>query len=87
MNNFDSVVMGAIELAQAEALKRKNSELTEHHLLWGLISNPASVSSKHLKGEKKVIKGLLDQLPTLERVNLNEIKPSSKFSEWLTLAS
>ncbi|MBU2644099.1 AAA family ATPase [bacterium] len=87
MNNFDSVVMGAIELAQAEALKRKNSELTEHHLLWGLISNPASVSSKHLKGEKKVLKGLLDQLPTLERVNLNEIKPSSKFSEWLTLAS
>lgn len=87
MNNFDSVIMGSIELAQAEALKRKHSELTEHHLLWGLINNPATVSSKHLKGEKKVIKGLLDQLPTLEHINLKEIKPSSKLSEWLTLAS
>jgi len=87
MNNFDSTVMGAIELAQAEALKRKNSELTEHHLLWGLINNPASVSSKHLKGEKKVIKGLLDQLPVLDHVDLKQIRPSSKFSEWLTLAS
>lgn len=87
MNNFDSVVMGAIELAQAEALKRKNSELTEHHLLWGLIGNPASVSSKHLKGEKKLIQGLLDQMPMLEKVDLKEIRPSSKFSEWMTLAS
>ncbi len=87
MNNFDSVVMAAIELAQAEALKNKNSELTEHHLLWGLINNPASVSSKHLKGEKKVIKGLLEQLPVLEQINLKEIRPSARFSEWLTLAS
>ena len=87
MNNFDSVVMGAIEMAQAEALKRRNSELTEHHLLWGLINNPATVSSKHLKSEKKVIKGLLDQLPVLDHVNLAEIKPSAKLSEWLTLAS
>ncbi len=87
MNNFDSVVMGAIELAQAEALNRKNSELTEHHLLWGLINNPASVSSKHLKGEKKVIKGLLEQLPVLDQVNLKDIRPSATFSEWMTLAS
>jgi len=87
MNNFDSVVMAAIELAQAEALRNKNSELTEHHLLWGLINNPASVSSKHLKGEKKVIKGLLEQLPVLEQVNLKEIRPSATFSEWLTLSS
>ncbi|MBT4264623.1 MAG: AAA domain-containing protein [Deltaproteobacteria bacterium] len=87
MNNFDAVVMGSIEMAQAEALKRRNSELTEHHLLWGLINNPGTVSSKHLKGEKKVIKALLDQLPVLEQVNLSEIKPSPKLSEWLTLAS
>jgi ATP-dependent Clp protease ATP-binding subunit ClpB len=87
MNNFDSVVMGAIELAQAEALKRKNSELTEHHLLWGLLNNPGSVVSKRLKGEKKVVKGVLDQLPTLDRVELSSIRPSSKLSEWLTLAS
>ena len=87
MNNFDSNVMGSIELAQAEALKRKHSELTEHHLLWGLIKNPSTVSSKHLKGELKVIKGLLDQLPVLDKVSLSEIRPSPKLSEWFTLAS
>ncbi|MCP4753114.1 MAG: AAA domain-containing protein [Proteobacteria bacterium] len=87
MNNFDSVVMGSIEMAQAEALKRKNSELSEHHLLWGLLNNPATVSSKRMKEEKKVVKGVLDNLPVLDQVSMPEIKPSSKFSEWLTLAS
>lgn len=87
MNNFDTNVMGSIELAQAEALKRKNNELTEYHLLWGLIKNPATVSSKKLKEELKVIKGLLDGLPTLDHISLKDIKPSSKLSEWFTLAS
>ena len=87
MNNFDSMVIGAIELAQAEALKRKNSELTEFHLLWGLLKNPATVVSKGLKGEKKTIKGMLDQLPVLDYVSLADLKPSSKLSEWFTLAS
>lgn len=87
MNNFDSIVMGSIELAQAEALKRKNNELTEFHFLWGLIKNPASIASKALKGEKKIIIGLLDELPTLNNISLKDIKPSSRLSEWLTLAS
>lgn len=87
MNNFDSIVLGAIDLAQAEALKRKNNELTEFHLLWGLLNNPQTIVSKRLKGEKKLIKGLLDQLPTVEKLTLHEIKPSSKLSEWFTLAS
>ena len=87
MNNFDPIVSGSIELAQAEALTRKNSEITEFHLLWGLIKNPATQASKALKEESKVIKGLLDQLPTAEKISLAEIKPSTLFSEWLTLAS
>ncbi|MBU2510924.1 AAA family ATPase [bacterium] len=87
MNNFDSTVLASIELAQAEALKRKNSELTEMHLLWGLVKNPSSVSSKHLKEDLKLVKGLLDQLPTMERISLADIRPSSKLSEWFTLAS
>ena len=87
MNNFDSTVMGSIDLAQAEALKRKHSELTEIHLLWGLINNPATIASKHLKGEKKVLKGLLAEFPTLERVSLADIIPSPKLQEWFTLAS
>ncbi len=87
MNNFDSIVLGSIELAQAEALKRKNNELTEFHFLWGLIKNPASIASKALKGEKKIIIGLLDEQPTLNNISLKDIKPSSRLSEWLTLAS
>ncbi len=87
MNNFDSNVIASLELAQAEALKRKHNELTEYHLLWGLIKNPATVSSKHLKGELKILKGLLDQQPTLDKVTLADIRPSPKLSEWFTLAS
>ncbi len=87
MNNFDTTVLGSIELAQAEALKRKNNELTEFHLLWGLIQNPATIASKRLKGEKKVLKGLLDQLPIIDQLSLSEIRPSTKLSEWFTLAS
>ncbi len=87
MNNFDSNVIASVELAQAEALKRKHSELTEYHLLWGLIKNPSTVSAKHLKGELKVLKGLLDQLPVLDSVSLAEIRPSPKLSEWFTLSS
>ncbi|MBU3916307.1 ATP-dependent Clp protease ATP-binding subunit, partial [bacterium] len=87
MNNFDSIVLGSIELAQAEALKRKNSELTEFHMLWGLIKNPATIASKKLKEEKKVLIGLLDKLPTLKKVSLQDIRPSANLSEWFTLAS
>ncbi len=87
MYNFDAIVTGSIELAQAEAIKRKNNELTEFHLLWGLIKNPQTISAKHLKGELKVLKGLLDQLPTLEKLEFDQIHTSSKLSEWFTLAS
>ncbi|MCP4295304.1 MAG: AAA domain-containing protein [Proteobacteria bacterium] len=87
MNNFDPVVLGSIDLAQAEALKRKNNELTEFHLLWGLIHNPNTVSSKHLKKEKKVLKGLLANLPVMENLNMVDIRPSSRLQEWFTLSS
>lgn len=87
MNNFDSIVAGALDIAQTEALKRKHSELTEFHLMWGLIHHPQSVSAKSLKGEKKLLKGLLEQLPVLDQISMDQLKPSAKFSEWVTLAS
>ncbi len=87
MNSFDRIVAGSIELAQSEALKRKNNELTEFHLLWGLLNNPATVASKRLKEEKKVVKGLLDRLPTVKEIALAEMRTSAKLSEWFTLAS
>ncbi|MBT4526922.1 MAG: AAA domain-containing protein [Deltaproteobacteria bacterium] len=87
MNNFDPIVTGSIELAQTEAIKRKHNELTEYHLLWGLIKNPNTIASKQLKSEKKILIGLLDQLPTVGKISLSEIKPSPNLSEWFTLAS
>ena len=79
MNQFDPIVTGAFELAQTEALRRKNNSLTPHHLLWGLIRNPKSVTSKNLQTEKKIIEGVLDQEPTMEhqlhvRVEMYSIK-------------
>tara|TARA_R110000868_G_scaffold61524_5_gene187004 strand:- start:3662 stop:6028 length:2367 start_codon:yes stop_codon:yes gene_type:complete len=87
MNKFDSIVAGALDIAQTEALKRKNSELFPIHLLWGLISNPQSFSARALKTYKADLKKLLDQLPTIGKSSADQLRPSSKFSEWLTYAS
>ncbi|MBH47855.1 MAG: ATP-dependent chaperone ClpB [Halobacteriovorax sp.] len=87
MNKFDSIVAGALDIAQTEALKRKNSELFPIHLLWGLISNPQSFSARAFKTYKADLKKLLDQLPTIGKSSADQLRPSSKFSEWLTYAS
>jgi ATP-dependent Clp protease ATP-binding subunit ClpB len=39
MNKFDQIVLGSLDIAQSEALKRKNTELFPEHLLLGLILN------------------------------------------------
>ena len=87
MNKFDSVVTGALDIAQTEALKRKNSELTPEHVLLGLISNPVSFASRELKNYKKEIENRLNQLNTILDIRIDQIRPSSELSEWLTLAS
>jgi hypothetical protein len=40
MNNFDAIVMSAMEIAHTSAVERENPELSEFHLLYRLISNP-----------------------------------------------
>lgn len=88
MNNFDQIVAGALDIAQTEALKRKNTELFPAHLLWGLLSNPASYSSRSLKDYKNLIKNDLSNLPTgKEKVDISNLRANPKFSEWMTLAS
>lgn len=88
MNKFDSIVAGALDIAQTEALKRKNSELHATHLLWGLISNPQSFSSRAFKSHKKDVSKMLELLPTVSgALDANNLRPSGKFSEWLTYAS
>ena len=88
MNNFDSVVMGAVDIAQNEALIRKNTELSPPHLLWGLVNNPASYCSRALKNQQHEIKQLLDALPcSSNKITLDQIRASGPFSEWITKAS
>ncbi|KAK3604178.1 hypothetical protein CHS0354_001986 [Potamilus streckersoni] len=87
MHNFDNIIRGALDLSHAEALKRKNPELTETHLLYGMIMNPQSTASKYLKGEIKVLEGLLDKLPRDPSVTMEKLRPNYKFQEWMTLAS
>ncbi len=88
MNKFDSIVSGSLDIAQTEALKRKNSELLPIHLLYGLTKNPQSFSSRAFKNYKKEISKLLDNSATLSTtVSVDQLKASPKFSEWLTYAS
>ena len=88
MNNFDSIVEGSLAIAQEEAIKRKNSELHPEHLLFGLIKNPQSFSSRSLKKYAKDLSLLIDQLPySKNKIEIQNLKASSKMSEWLTFAS
>lgn len=88
MNNFDSVTEGSLSIAQAELQKRKNTELTSAHLLFGLIKNPATFSSKKLKKHLKEVEQLLEQIPTASsKIDIQKVRPDSKLSEWLTFSS
>ncbi|MBF0366710.1 MAG: AAA family ATPase [Oligoflexia bacterium] len=89
MYQFDTVVRGAFDVAQAELLKRKNLELSCEHLFYGLLKNPASFASKALKSYLKEVTTALDKLPTTTAKNQNfeSIRPHYKCAEWITKAS
>lgn len=88
MNKFDQVVLGSLDIAQSEALKRKNTELAPEHLLYGLVANKSSYASKAMKENLKEIESAMEKLPkTTGQLSIDNIRPSSKLSEWLTLAS
>jgi len=88
MNKFDQVVLGSLDIAQSEAIRRKNTELFPEHLLLGLILNKSSYASKVMSNNVKEVEGLLERLPrTSGNVAIDNIRPSAKLQEWLTLAS
>lgn len=88
MNKFDPIVEGSIAIAQSEALKRKNTEITPYHLILGLINNPQSYSSRGLKKYKSQAENLIKALPTTTaKADLDSLRASTKLSEWLTYAS
>ncbi|AUN97496.1 AAA family ATPase [Bacteriovorax stolpii] len=88
MNKFDSIVEGSLAIAQSEALKRKHIELTPYHLILGLMNNPQSFSNRALKKYSKDLEKLLDTVPTTKnKIEMENLRASSKLSEWLTYAS
>ncbi len=88
MNKFDQVVLGSLDIAQSEALKRKNTELSPEHLLLGLVLNRSSYASKALKDNLKEIEDLLGKLPRSSgQLSLENLRTSPKLQEWITLAS
>lgn len=88
MNKFDQVVLGSLDIAQSDALKRKNTELFPEHLLLGLILNKSSYASKAMKDNQKEVEALLANLPrTSGQISIDNIRTSSRLQEWITLAS
>lgn len=88
MNKFDSIVEGSLAIAQSEALKRKNTELMPEHLIYGLMNNPQSFSARALKKYSKDLEVLLKAIPTTKnKLEMDQLRPGNKFSEWLTYAS
>jgi ATP-dependent Clp protease ATP-binding subunit ClpB len=88
MKNFEAVVAGSLDIAQTEAIKRNNTELSAEHLLWGLISNPNSYSSKTLQKYKTQAEEILNKLPRAEApVGFENLRSSGSLSQWLTMAS
>ena len=87
MNNFDQIVAGSLNIASSKAIELKNTELTPAHLLYGLISNPASASSKTIGDQILQVEDLLKLLPVSnEALSADQIRPSGSLSSWLTQA-
>lgn len=88
MNKFNQIVEGSLAIAQSEALKRKCAEFYPELLMLGLINNPQSYSSRALKKYKKDLEKIIDVLPTTaKKIEMENLRPHSKLSEWLTYAS
>jgi ATP-dependent Clp protease ATP-binding subunit ClpB len=88
MNKFDSIVAGALDIAQSEALEQGHTELQPEHLLFGLIQNPSSFSSKSLKKYKKDIEARFKKFAkSTGQMSFENLRPSNQFSSWLTYAS
>ncbi len=88
MNKFNEIVEGSIAIAQSEALKRRCSEFYPELLLLGLINNPQSFSARSLKKYKKDLENIISSLPTTtQKLEMENLRPHTKLSEWLTYAS
>lgn len=88
MNKFDSIVLGSLDIAQTKALNEKNTQLAAEHLLYGLVKNPASFSSRSIKKHLSEIEQLINILPkSSSAIEIENLRMNSKLQQWLTQAS
>lgn len=88
MNRFDQIVLSSLDIAQTEALKRRHFEITPYHLAFGLMANPNSRTSRMAGDQKPLLEKQFSKLAVSQNpVKIDQIRPSSEFNEWLTLAS
>ncbi|BDA78042.1 chaperone protein ClpB [Leptospira kobayashii] len=87
MKQFDSIVQGALDIAQTEAIRRKNPEITPAHLIWGFLSHPSSHSGKALAKHKAAVETSLNKLPKIAgEVGFENLRTSPQLSQWMTMA-
>lgn len=88
MLDFNKIVRGSLDIAQAKALEHSNTQLEPIHLLYGLIKNPASYISKVFSDDLNQVEELIKSLPrSSSKIDFDSIRPSQKFNSWLTQAS
>jgi ATP-dependent Clp protease ATP-binding subunit ClpB len=88
MKQFDTTVQGALDIAQTDAIRRKNTEITPVHLLFGLMSHPSSFSSQNLAKYKARVEDAISKLPkSVTEVSFENLRTSGKLSQWITMAS
>ncbi len=88
MNNFNSIVLSSLDIAQSMALEQRHTQLLPAHLFLGLIQNPSTFSSRSLKNHEKELELALSNEPkSPSSLPLDQIRPAPKLSSWLTQAS
>jgi len=87
MKPMDSLVQGAMDIAQTETLQRKNTEIHPLHLFWGFLSLPNSESHRAFSSYKAKTDSLIQKLPkAMGEVKFDAIKASSNILQWVTMA-
>ncbi len=78
-----------MEIAQAEAIKRKNPLLEPLHLFFGLVQSPKAKAYKSYKSQKSSIKKQLESLPIVSdgENHIENFRPSPALAQLITHAS
>ena len=84
MNSYDKIVLGALDIASSKAMELKNTEMFPAHLLYGLILNKGSFSSRSLKSHLVEVEGLLETI--YGKISPDDLQQNSYSQEALYVA-